>query len=277
MPPFHLVDAFTDAAFAGNPAGVVVLEAPQPVGWMRAIAAEVQASETAFLVPDTSAVHTWRLRWFTPTTEVDLCGHATLASAHVLWQEGLAVPDAVLRFHTRIGDLTATPDDGGIMLGLPAWPVRSHPAPARLEPALRGTRIRYLGRTAGSAGEENTGGEQANDVVALADEYAVRDLDPDLGEVARLGASGLIVTAAATRDGDFVSRYFAPALGIPEDPVTGSAHATLGPLWAEELGRHDLVARQLSRRGGRLRIRVDGDRVGVGGRAVTVISGEVMV
>lgn len=276
MPAFRLVDAFTDAAFAGNPAGVVVLDAPAPVDWMRDVAAEVRASETAFLVPDTSAAHTWRLRWFTPTTEVDLCGHATLASAHVLWQDGRAAPDATLRFHTRVGELTAVQNQDAIMLGLPAWPVHEHPAPARLEPALRHVSGRYIGRTAGSAGED-TGRDQANDVVELADEDAVRDLDPDLDEVARLGASGLIVTARAARDGDFVSRYFAPAMGVPEDPVTGSAHATLGPLWAGQLGRDDLEARQLSRRGGRLRVRVEGDRVGVGGRAVTVIAGDLEV
>lgn len=276
MPPFRLVDAFTDAAFAGNPAGVVVLDTPQPVGWMRAVAAEVQASETAFLVPDPGDEDAWRLRWFTPTTEVDLCGHATLASAHVLWQEGLAERDHTLRFHTRVGDLLAMSDGADLMLDLPSWPVRPHPQPARLEAALRGASGRYLGRTAGSAGEENTGSEQANDVVELDDEAAVRALRPDLDEVARLGASGLIVTAAADGDGDFVSRYFAPVLGIPEDPVTGSAHATLGPWWAEQLGRDALEARQLSRRGGRLLVRVEAERVQVGGRAVTVIAGEVL-
>ncbi|MFA9445918.1 PhzF family phenazine biosynthesis protein [Egicoccus sp. AB-alg6-2] len=276
MPPFRLVDAFTDAAFAGNPAGVVVLDTPQPVGWMRAIAGEVQASETAFLVPDTANADTWKLRWFTPTTEVDLCGHATLAAAHVLWQDGLADLDATLRFTTRVGDLRARTDQGEILLDLPAWPVRPHPAPARLEQALRTGGGRYLGRTAGSAGEDNTGAEQANDVVQLPDETAVRDLRPDLDEVVRLGASGLIVTAPADGEVDFVSRYFAPTLGVPEDPVTGSAHATLGPWWAEQLGRNDLRARQLSRRGGRLRVRVDGDRVHVGGLAVTVITGEVI-
>ena len=276
MPPFRLVDAFTNAPFAGNPAGVVLLDAPQPVGWMRAMAAEVNASETAFLELDTRAPDTWRLRWFTPTTEVDLCGHATLASAHVLWEDGLAHEGHTLRFRTRVGELRAAADDGAILLDLPAWPVREHPQPARLEQALRGAPGRYLGRTAGSAGEENTGAEQANDVVELADETAVRNLDPDLDEVVRLGASGLIVTAPADGDDDFVSRYFAPTLGVPEDPVTGSAHATLGPWWAEVLGRDDLRARQLSRRGGHVRVRVDDHRVHIGGGAVTVLRGEVL-
>lgn len=293
MPPFRLVDAFTDTAFTGNPAGVVVLERPQPVPWMQAVAAEVNASETAFVVADTAAPEDWRLRWFTPTTEVDLCGHATLATAHVLWQDRLAAADARLRFHTRVGVLTATAEDDGIMLDLPAWPVRGgHPAPARLDAALRaapGSRgvgsspagrggvdgARYLGRTAGNAGTVDTGTDQTNDLVLLPDEAAVRDLDPDLDEVAALGSGGLIVTAPADGDADFVSRYFAPALGVPEDPVTGSAHATLGPWWADQLGRRTLTARQVSRRGGRLVVRVEDDRVLVGGRAVTVITGEV--
>ncbi|MEX2504733.1 MAG: PhzF family phenazine biosynthesis protein [Egicoccus sp.] len=285
MPPFRLVDAFTDTAFAGNPAGVVLLERPQPVGWMQAVAAEVNVSETAFVVADTDTPEDWQLRWFTPATEVDLCGHATLATAHALWQAGLAAADATLRFHTRVGVLTAvTDDDGRIMLDLPAWPVVHHPAPARLEAALGmppgahragATGARYLGRTAGNAGDADTGSGQTNDVVLLADEAAVRDLAPDLGEVAALGSGGLIVTAVSDGDDDFVSRYFAPALGVPEDPVTGSAHSTLGPWWADELGRHTLTARQLSRRGGHLRVRVEGDRVFVGGRAVTVITGEI--
>lgn len=276
MPPFRLVDAFTDTAFAGNPAGVVLLDHPQPVAWMQAVAAEVNVSETAFVVADTATPEDWRLRWFTPTTEVDLCGHATLATAHALWQAGLAADDATLRFHTRVGVLTAVADDGGIMLDLPAWPViGDHPEPARLQPALRVTGARYLGRTAGNAGDDDTGTGQTNDVVLLADETAVRDLEPDLAEVAALGSGGLIVTAPADGDGDFVSRYFAPALGVDEDPVTGSAHATLGPWWAGELGRDTLTARQVSRRGGHLRIRVEGPRVLVGGHAVTVINGEV--
>ena len=275
MPPFRLVDAFTDTAFAGNPAGVVLLDRPQPVAWMQAVAAEVNVSETAFVVADTTAPEDWRLRWFTPTTEVDLCGHATLATAHVLWQDGLAAGDATLRFHTRVGVLTAAADDGQIMLDLPAWPVVANPAPARLESALRVRGARYLGRTAGNAGDGDTGTGQTNDVVLLPDEAAVRDLEPDLAEVAALGSGGLIVTAAADGDEDFVSRYFAPALGVDEDPVTGSAHATLGPWWAGELGRDTLTARQVSRRGGRLRIRIEGGRVLVGGHAVTVIAGEL--
>ncbi|MBS3942293.1 MAG: PhzF family phenazine biosynthesis protein [Actinobacteria bacterium] len=285
MPPFRLVDAFTATPFAGNPAGVVLLERPRPVEWMRSVAAEVNASETAFVVADTEAPEDWQLRWFTPTVEVDLCGHATLATAHVLWQDGLAAPDATLRFHTRVGVLTAEMEDGQIMLDLPAWPVvGDHPAPARLGPALgispgadRAGIVgaRYLGRTAGNAGATDTGTGQTNDVVLLPEEAAVRDLAPDLAEVAALGSGGLIVTAPADGDGDFVSRYFAPALGVPEDPVTGSAHATLGPWWASELGRHTLVARQVSRRGGHVRVRVEGDRVLVGGQAVTVIAGEI--
>ncbi|GGI08434.1 PhzF family phenazine biosynthesis protein [Egicoccus halophilus] len=276
MPPFRLVDAFAEQAFAGNPAGVVLLERPQPVAWMQAVATEVNASETAFLVRSEPDGDTWRLRWFTPTTEVDLCGHATLAAAHVLWQDARAPADATLRFATRSGVLTATAEDRVIWLDLPAWPVRTHPEPSRLASALGAAAGRYVGRSAGNvdpSGASQDDQAQANDVVVLDHERAVHELAPDLAEVARLGSGGLIVTAPSDGDDDFVSRYFAPALGVPEDPVTGSAHATLGPWWAQELGRDTLTARQLSRRGGHLRVRVVDDRVHVGGAAVTVISG----
>lgn len=273
MPPFRLVDAFTETPFAGNPAGVVLLDRPAPVDWMQDVAAEVNVSETAFVVADTDAPEDWQLRWFTPRTEVDLCGHATLATAHVLWQDGLAAADATLRFHTRVGVLKAVAEDGLIMLDLPARPVvADHPAPARLTSALGVTGGRYLGRTAGPDG---TGSRQAKDLVLLADETVVRELHPDLAEVDALGSAGLIVTAPADGDDDFVSRYFAPAVGVDEDPVTGSAHATLGPWWAEQLGRNTLTARQVSPRGGWLSVRVDRDRVHVGGHAVTVIVGTI--
>lgn len=311
MPPFALVDAFTDGPFRGNPAGVVVLERAAPEAWMAAVAAEVNASETAFVHP---AAEGWALRWFTPTVEVDLCGHATLATAHVLWTTGAA--SGRLRFTTRSGVLTASRDgevspgqaaaegtsagggdddgvDGGdgdgaedaggsaggaggargdghrgrIWLDLPAWPLADHPAPPDLADALAGTAHTYLGRTAGA---------QPNDVVEVADEATLRRVEPDLALVGALGSTGLIVTAAGTGGVDLVSRYFAPAVGVDEDPVTGSAHSTLGPLWAERLGRSELLARQVSARGGELHLRVGIDRVAVGGSAVTVIAGEVL-
>jgi PhzF family phenazine biosynthesis protein len=265
VPPFRLVDAFTAAPFAGNPAGVVVLDAgPVDAEWAQRVAAEVGASETAFVHPE--ADH-WRLRWWTPGTEVALCGHATLATAHVLWEDGRASRDRMLSFATRSGVLRARSGAGEVALDLPAWPVAPHPTPSALAAALAGTPGRYLGRTAG---------EQPNDVVEVADETALRALRPDLAAVAALGTTGLIVTAAAAGDGDLVSRYFAPAVGVDEDPVTGSAHCTLGPLWAERLGRTSLTARQLSARGGRLRLRVTDDLVVLAGPAVTVIRGEVV-
>ncbi len=280
MPPFRLVDAFTAVPFAGNPAGVVVLDGgPVDADWAQRIAAEVGASETAFVHPEHEG---WRLRWWTPGTEVALCGHATLATAHVLWEDGVVARDRPLSFTTRSGVLVARreggdaahaeaalgerADGGEVALDLPAWPVAPHPTPAALDAALAGTPGRYLGRTAG---------DQPNDLVEVVDEAAVRALAPDLDAVTALGTTGLIVTAAADGDGDLVSRYFAPAVGVDEDPVTGSAHCTLGPLWAARLGRTSLTARQLSARGGRLRLRVTDDRVAVAGAAVTVIRGEV--
>lgn len=264
MPPFHLVDAFTDRAFAGNPAGVVVLDRPVDATWAQAVAAEVRASETAFVSPRAQG---WQLRWFTPDTEVELCGHATLATAHVLLEEGLAPPGLPLRFHTRSGLLHARRRGGQLALDLPAWPLAPHAEPPALATALGGQGGRYLGRSTGSA--------QGFDVVEVADEAEVRALLPDLDAVAQLGSTGLVVTAAG-EDVDLVSRVFAPAVGVDEDPVTGSAHSTLGPLWAGRLGRARLSARQCSPRGGRLDLEVGGDRVEVAGRAVTVIRGRIL-
>ncbi|MEX1179096.1 MAG: PhzF family phenazine biosynthesis protein [Nitriliruptor sp.] len=264
MPPFALVDAFTDHPFAGNPAGVVLLDAAADDGWMATVAAEVGASETAFV---TGSGAERSLRWFTPTVEVDLCGHATLAAAHVIWERGAS--EGTLRFDTRSGTLSATRhDDGSIALDLPAWPIEiDGPAPTELAGALRGIEHAYLGRT---------GGAQPNDVAEVDDESALRRIRPDLAAVAALGSTGLIVTAPGDGGTDLVSRYFAPAVGVDEDPVTGSAHCTLGPLWAQRLGRDELTARQVSPRGGVLTVRVAGDRVHVGGRAITVIDGTVL-
>jgi predicted PhzF superfamily epimerase YddE/YHI9 len=265
VPPFRLVDAFTDVPFAGNPAGVVLLpRGPVDAGWAQHLAAEIAASETAFLHPEDDDA--WRLRWWTPSIEVALCGHATLATAHVLWEDGVVADDRPLAFTTRSGPLRAWREGDEIALALPSWPLEPHPRPASLDRALGGVMGRYLGRTPG---------DQPNDVVEVADAAEVRRLTPDLPAVEALGSSGLIVTAAAG-DQAFVSRYFAPAVGVGEDPVTGSAHSTLGPLWAERLGRSTLTARQLSARGGRLRVEVEDDRVVVAGHAVTVVRGEVV-
>ena len=266
MPPFFLVDAFTSAAFGGNRAGVVVLEhGPVDARFAQAVAAEVGASETAFLHPEDDG---WRLRWWTPTTEVDLCGHATLAAAHVLVGEAVVPATDRLRFRTRSGLLTATRDTSGrLWLDLPAWPMANHPAPDGLAALLGGVPGRYLGRTTVN---------QANDVVEVADVTALDAVDPDLVAVAALGSGGLIVTSTGERT-EVAMRYFAPALGVDEDPVTGSAACTVAPLWAGRLDRAELVIEQRSARGGQLWTRVGADRVEVGGHAVTTIRGELLV
>ena len=255
------VDAFTSRPFAGNPAAVCVLDGPRDEQWMRDVASEMNLSETAFLHPRDDG---WALRWFTPAVEVDLCGHATLASAHVLWQDGLLPRDAQARFHTRSGLLTAARDGDWITLDFPAKPEQAAPAPEGLEQAL-GSRIVYAGRSL------------FDWLVELESEEAVRALTPDLSMLARVQARGVIVTAAGNGgEHDFVSRFFAPQVGVPEDPVTGSAHCVLAPFWAARLGRDVLTGFQASRRGGVVKVRVAGDRVLLGGQAVTVMRGELL-
>ncbi|MFU8839325.1 MAG: PhzF family phenazine biosynthesis protein [Nitriliruptoraceae bacterium] len=266
MASFHLVDAFTDVAFRGNPAGVVVLDGgPVDEPWAQRVADEVGASETAFVHPDDDG---WRLRWWTPTTEVDLCGHATLATAHILAATGQADQEAPLAFRTRSGTLTTTRGaDGRLWLDLPAWPVAEHPEPAALARLLAGVEGSYLGRTRVA---------QANDVVEVADVRTLVAWRPDPADVVALGAGGLIVTAPGEH-ADVAMRYLAPALGVDEDPATGSAACTVAPLWADRLGRATLTIEQRSARGGALACRVDGGRVHVGGHAVTTISGRLQV
>ena len=255
------VDAFADRPFAGNPAAVCVLGAPAPGAWMQALALEMNLSETAYLVPGDGA---WGLRWFTPEVEIDLCGHATLAAAHVLFESGRLAAGGEARFDTRSGRLTVRQDGDAYVMDFPATPPRAADAPAGLADALGADPV-WTGRT-------------RFDVFAvLADEAAVRALAPDHGALARLDARGVIVTAAASgpSDVDVVSRFFAPGSGVPEDPVTGSAHCALGPYWAGELGRDTLACAQVSARGGRVGVRVRGDRVDLTGRAVTVYRAEL--
>lgn len=257
-----LVDAFTDRPFRGNPAAVVLLDSEAPADdWLQALAAEFNLSETAFVQPLGNA--TYRLRWFTPTTEVELCGHATLAAAHWLRHTGLDDATDVV-FHTASGALTATwSPPAGITLDLPAIPIAVDLPLAGITEALGGAGLRYLGHT----GQSNP---RERNAVCLGSAATVRELEPDMRAVAALPVGGVIVTAPGDEDGiDFVSRYFAPAAGIDEDPVTGSAHCTLGPYWAEELGRTTLRAFQASSRGGWLRVVVDGGRVLLTGHAVT--------
>jgi PhzF family phenazine biosynthesis protein len=260
--PIVQVDAFADRPFTGNPAAVCVLERPRDEGWMQAVAMEMNLSETAFLVRRDDG---WSLRWFTPAVEVDLCGHATLASAHVLWQDGFLAAADSARFHTRSGLLTARKDGEWISMDFPAKPEQAADAPEHLARAL-GAEPVYVGRS------------QFDLLVELESEAAVRALDPDQSLLRQVEARGIIVTARADGGGyDFVSRFFGPRVGVPEDPVTGSAHCVLGPYWARKLGRNELVGYQASARGGTVRVRVDGDRVVLGGQAVTTLRGTLEV
>lgn len=255
------VDAFTNKPFAGNPAGVCILSRPADPNWMLNVAREMNLAETAFLVKQRDG---YDLRWFTPAVEVDLCGHATLASAHVLWEDGDLKPDAQARFHTKSGLLTADRRDGLIELDFPATPVSPAPPPPGLLEAV-GAKTQFVGRS------------KFDYLVEVESESAVRRLDPDLTALARVEARGVIVTSRADRQSgfDFVSRFFAPQSGVPEDPVTGSAHCALTPYWSAKLGKNELRAFQASPRGGQLRLRLVGDRVRIGGHAVTVLRGEL--
>ena len=259
--PLLQVDAFTDRPFHGNPAAVCLLDAPRDEAWMQSVAAEMNLAETAFVVPQADG---FSLRWFTPTLEVDLCGHATLATAHALWQTGRLAANADARFHSKSGLLTATRRDGLIELDFPATPAA--PAPAFVD---------GLTDALGAAPEWT--GRSIFDLMAVYGSAAeVRALRPDMTRVAELPARGVIVTAPAD-DGvhDFVSRFFAPAAGVPEDPVTGSAHCALAPYWAERKGASRLLGYQASARGGTVRVEVVGARVRLAGHAVTVFTAEL--
>jgi PhzF family phenazine biosynthesis protein len=259
--PIVQVDAFTDRPFAGNPAAVCLLSSPADPDWMQHVAQEMNLAETAFLFPREDG---YDLRWFTPATEVDLCGHATLASAHVLWEDRHLGPHDEARFHTRSGVLRATRAPDLIWLDFPATPPQPVDGFPELERAL-GRPARYIGRTV------------FDYLVELDSDAVVRELSPDLTALSRLSSRGIIVTAASsTRAYDFVSRFFAPAAGVPEDPVTGSAHCGLGPFWAARLRKNELIGYQASERGGSVTVRVDGDRVRLGGQAVTVLRGELL-
>jgi PhzF family phenazine biosynthesis protein len=255
-----IVDAFTATPFAGNPAGVVLTEGEVGDGWMQRVAAELNLSETAFAA---AAGDGWNLRWFTPQVEVDLCGHATLASAHVLWSTGTAAGGSPVRFSTRSGMLTCTTTGGAIAMDFPAEEPTAADLPAELLEAL-GAKAVWTGRNRFDA------------FVEVADEETVRNLGPDLAALAGVDVRGAIVTAAATGPGyDFVSRFFGPAVGVPEDPVTGSAHCALAPFWARRLDRNSLRGRQLSSRGGEVGVELRGDRVILTGQAVTVVQGHL--
>jgi predicted PhzF superfamily epimerase YddE/YHI9 len=254
--PIAVVDAFTGECFRGNPAAVCLLEAEAPEGWMQQVAAEMNLSETAFLVPRGDGSHD--LRWFTPAAEVALCGHATLASAHRLGGRGT--------FHTKSGVLTCTKaPDGWIEMDFPALSPAPMAADDTLARALGTTEIYGVSRS------------RFDLLVELGSASDVRSLRPDLRAIAALEARGVIVTGPGDHVGiDCVSRFFAPNVGVDEDPVTGSAHCALAPLWAKRLGRATLVGEQASPRGGVVRMRLEGDRVVLGGQAVTVWEGALL-
>ena len=256
------VDAFTREPFGGNPAAVCLLAHGAEAPWMQRVAREMNLSETAFLVPRDDGG--FNLRWFTPAVEVDLCGHATLASAHVLWEENQLAPNAPAVFHTLSGRLSAILRDGWIEMDFPAEPDAAAPAPDGLADAV-GAEPTYVGRN------------RFDYLVAVDAEATVRRLAPDFRRLGEIDARGVIVTARAETEGfDFVSRFFAPCAGIDEDPVTGSAHCCLGPYWQRRLGRDTFTAWQASERGGLVKVGVRGERVTLSGQAVTVLRGELL-
>ncbi len=263
--PIFQVDSFTNEPFRGNPAGVCLLTDPQPDDWMASVAREMNLSETAFLLPEGSG---YRLRWFTPAAEVDLCGHATLASAHILWETGRLQPEQEARFETRSGTLTAARHGDWIQMNFPVTAPTEVTTPAGLLEALfsgsKPTIARYVGKSI------------FDYLVEIDGEDAVRNLKPDFVELNKYEARGIIVTSRASGKYDFISRFFGPQVGINEDPVTGSSHSCLTPYWAKKLNKTDMMAYQASARGGELHVILSGDRVLIEGQAVTTIKGELL-
>lgn len=251
------VDAFAGQPFRGNPAAVCLLDDSRSDDWMQSVAAEMNLAETAFIERGA----TFGLRWFTPTVEVDLCGHATLASAHVLWETGES--QSRLSFHTRSGQLSAARVEGGIQLDFPADPPHPIDEPRGLAAAL--------GATPTAIGQG-----RSFMLAELAGAATVRGLTPDIDAIAALDAGGVIVTAVGDGESDFVSRFFAPKFGIDEDPVTGAAHCCLAPYWQARLGRNRLLGYQASARGGYVAVEATGPRVLLTGQAVTVLRGELL-
>ncbi len=259
----YQVDAFTDKPFAGNPAAICILDGPSDPRWMQSVASETNLSETAFVFKRGEGGG-YGLRWFTPAVEVKLCGHATLASGHVLFEEGLVKADKLIRFHTKSGILTVGKKGSWIEMDFPADHPRQADVPASLAAAI-GMEPRYVART------------KFDFLVEVHGEEAVRNLKPDFGLLKEISTRGVIVTGVSTMNNfDFVSRFFAPGAGVDEDPVTGSAHCALAVFWAERLGHTDLTAFQASKRGGIVRMSLKGDRVLLRGQAVMVMKGEIL-
>jgi PhzF family phenazine biosynthesis protein len=258
--PFYQIDAFADKAFTGNPAAVCLLQEEAEEEWMQSVAAEMNLSETAFILPRSNG---FVLRWFTPTTEVDLCGHATLASAHVLWNSGCLEQGDTARFHTRSGLLTAKLRNGWVELDFPSTPVVPVEPPLELSDLI-GIVPKYVGQS------------RFDLLIELNDVGELGELNPDYVGLSRLSVRGFVVTVQSDiPDYDFLSRFFAPATGVQEDPVTGSAHCALAPYWAEKLGKKEMIGFQASRRGGEVKVKYMGDRVKLIGQAITVMHGEL--
>jgi len=256
-----VIDAFTDKPFAGNPAAVCMLTEQRDERWMQSVAAEMNLSETAFIRPLATG---FDLRWFTPAIEVDLCGHATLASAHALWSEGIVPEGHPIAFHTKSGVLTCTQKSNTIELDFPATPVEAAEAPTGLLDAL-GVRPSFIGKS------------KFDRFLVVESERVLRSMQPDFTQLRRIKMRGVIVTSESSDPQfDFVSRFFAPGGGVNEDPVTGSAHCSLAPFWGDRLAKTDMTAFQASARGGVVRVRMNGDRVNLAGQAVTVLKGELL-
>jgi PhzF family phenazine biosynthesis protein len=260
--PIYQVDAFvTDKKFSGNPAGVCLLPDSWDEQWMQNVAMEMNLAETAFLRKRSDG---FDLRWFTPTVEVALCGHATLASAHMLWETGELASGEQARFHTKSGILTADRKGNLIELDFPATPDTPETPPADLLPGL-GITAKYVGKN------------QFDYIVEVDSEQIVLGVKPDFTSLKKITARGIIVTSrSSSPQYDFISRFFAPGSGIDEDPVTGSAHCCLGPFWMERLNKNNLTAYQASPRGGVVHVRMEGDRVKLAGKAVTALRGELL-
>jgi PhzF family phenazine biosynthesis protein len=257
----YQVDAFSDIPFHGNPAAVCLLEGPAEEEWMASLAKEMNLSETAFLYPQDVG---FNLRWFTPAVEVSLCGHATLASAHILYETETIKPDQEAIFYTASGELRARKQGEKIELNFPATPPEEIPEPAGLTAAL-GVEAEYIGKS------------RFDYLVRVASESEVREAKPDFIKLNELGVRGVMLTSQGEGKFDFISRFFAPGAGIDEDPVTGSAHCCLGPYWGAELGKEEMQAYQASARGGEIGIRLAGERVNLTGKAVTIFQAELEI
>lgn len=263
----YQVDAFTDRPFKGNPAAVCILTEEKDDGWMQNVAGEMNLSETAFLLPQKNGYY--NLRWFTPTDEVDLCGHATLSSAHILWERGYIKKDQIAKFETKSGFLSAELKNNWIELNFPAEPANQEQLsdlPAELLNSLGITNPRYVGKN------------RLDYLIEVQSANKLKSLKPDFASLGSfLSFRGVIVTCCSdSSQYDFLSRYFAPGVGIDEDPVTGSAHCCLGPYWKEKLNKSELIGYQASKRGGIVKVTLKDDRVYLKGQAVTVLTGELL-